>query len=252
MRTIQIVGGGLFAAALLMAVMCAAQDEMPPETEAPPQAVPAHSPHKHVKPSAAVPAPAPAPVPDPAVAAQAPAEEQPHWPVNEQPTQATVTWDSHGLSIDAANSSLQQILKEVSTATGATVDGMNSDERVFGVYGPGQARDVLSQLLQGSGYNVIMVGDQGQGMPRQILLTQRHAGDDAAAPNHNNGGNNSDDDSGDSGDDDPPQPMNVRPGFPGGPPRNPQQFQQMQQERQERLRQLQQQQQNQQNQNPQN
>ena len=49
---------------------------------------------------------------------------------------------------------------------------MNSDERVFGAYGlRSQARDVLAQLLQGSGYNVIMIGDQGQGTPRQLLLS---------------------------------------------------------------------------------
>lgn len=248
MRAIQIVCSGLFAVAILAAVPCAAQDQMPPETEAPPPAVPMH-PHKHARPSTV--SPAPAQTPDPPVQAAQAAPEQPHWPVNDQPAQATVTWDSHGLSIDAANSSLQQILKDVSTATGASVDGLSGDERVFGVYGPGQARAVLSQLLQGAGYNVMMVGDQGQGAPRQIVLTQRKEGDDQAGQNRNNGNNNAgDDDSSDSSDDD--QPVNVHPGFPGGPPRTPQQFQQMQQERQERMRQLQQQQQNQQNQNPQN
>ena len=50
-------------------------------------------------------------------------------------------------------------------------------------YGPGPARDVLSQLLQGSGYNVVLIGDQGQGTPREIVLSLRHAGacNDAAA-----------------------------------------------------------------------
>jgi hypothetical protein len=62
---------------------------------------------------------------------------------------------------------------------------MGTDERVFGTYGPGQARDVLSQLLQGSGYNVIMVGDQGQGAPRRIVLSIRPApGEQPAAANN--------------------------------------------------------------------
>jgi hypothetical protein len=53
--------------------------------------------------------------------------------------------------------------------------------RIFGAYGPGQPRDVLSQLLEGSGYNVLMIGDQGQGAPRQIVLTPRRSGDTQGA-----------------------------------------------------------------------
>lgn len=105
-----------------------------------------------------------------------PAPEMPLWPVNEKAAAATVTWDSHGLRIEAANSSLRQILKDVSTATGAKVSGLDADERVFGTYGPGPAHDVLSQLLQGSGYNILMTGDQGQGTPREITLTSSSHG----------------------------------------------------------------------------
>jgi hypothetical protein len=104
--------------------------------------------------------------------AQAP--EKPKWPVFDHPTDASILWDSRGLTIDAANSSLQQILKDVSTATGVKVEGLSSDERVFGTYGPGLARDVLSELLQGSGYNMIMVGDLGQGAPRKITRQPNH------------------------------------------------------------------------------
>jgi len=35
------------------------------------------------------------------------------------------------------------------------------------------ARDVLSELLDGSGYNVLMIGDQGQGTPRTLVLTAK-------------------------------------------------------------------------------
>ena len=85
-------------------------------------------------------------------------------------------WNSQGLRIDAANSSLQQILKDVSTAIGVKYHGLNADQRVFGTYGPGPARDVLSQLLDGSGYNVLMIGDHGQGTPRQVVLTRQPTG----------------------------------------------------------------------------
>ncbi len=97
----------------------------------------------------------------------------PKWPVNDKPVPAEVNWDSHGLRIHAANSSLAQILGDVSTATGTKVVGLAHDERVFGIYGPGPARDVLSQLLQGSGYNIVMMGGEGSGAPLQVLLTAR-------------------------------------------------------------------------------
>ena len=174
-----------------------------------------------------------------------PEPEQPKWPAFDPAAQASVVWDSHGLRIDAANSSLQQILKDVSTATGAKVDGLANDERIFGAYGPGQARDVLSQLLQGSGYNVIMIGDQGQGTPRQILLSPRQAASNqgAARPAQNNSNDEDNDVEEQPATPDPVAP--ARPGFPpGGPPRSPQQImQEMQQRQQMQQQQLQQQQQ---------
>jgi hypothetical protein len=87
-----------------------------------------------------------------------------------------VVWDSHGLHVEASNSSLEQILKDVSTATGAKLEGFSADQRVFGSYGPGTAREVLSQLLDGSGYNVVLIGDQGEGTPREIVLSSKPTG----------------------------------------------------------------------------
>ena len=103
----------------------------------------------------------------------APEPELPHWPAYDHPAPARIVWDSHGLRIEAANASLSEILTEISTLTGAHVDGFATDARVYGQYGPGSARDVLSQLLEGTGYNVIMIGDLGQGAPRQLLLSTR-------------------------------------------------------------------------------
>lgn len=104
-----------------------------------------------------------------------PAPPKPNWPINSAPAPATITWDSHGLGIKAANSSLQQILEDVGTATGMKVEGTVPDQRVFGAYGPGPARDVLFQLLHGSGYNVLMIGGPGNGVPSRIVLTARSA-----------------------------------------------------------------------------
>lgn len=188
-----------------------------------------HATHIRKRPSAAHPAAAPDPI---AVQPVTPPEpEKPKWPAFDPASAPTVVWDSQGLSINATNASLQQILKDVATETGAKIDGMTTDQRVFGVYGPGQAKDVLSQLLQGSGYNVIMIGDQGQGTPRQVLLSARQSGA-ATPPVAHPAPANGDDDSEAEEPAESPEP--VRPQFaPGGPPRNPQQFMQDMQRRQE-------------------
>jgi hypothetical protein len=191
--------------------------------------------HTHKRPSAAQPAVAPAPV-DPTPAAP-PVPETPKWPVFDQPAPASVVWNGRGLSIDASNSSLQQILKDVSAATGAKVEGLSTDQRVFGAYGPGRARDVLSQLLQGSGYNVIMIGDQGGGTPRQVLLSVREAANTQSIAKNTPTNNNDDDDADDPAP--PPEPVPIRPGF---PPRSPQQIMQEMQQRQQQMQQQQQQQ----------
>jgi hypothetical protein len=124
-----------------------------------------------------------------------PEPERPDWPVNNQPVAATVTWDSHGLRIVAANSSLRQILDDISEATGTVIQGLGTDKRIYGTLGPGTAREVISQLLQGSEYNILMVGDQGQGTPRQIMLTPRNATASSKTASKETAKTNDDDDS---------------------------------------------------------
>ena len=188
--------------------------------------------HPH-KPLAAAHMQSSAPQAPAAQATPAAAPEEPKWPANEKPTPASITWDSQGLRIDATNSSLAQILTDVSTFTGANVEGFDFDQRVFGVFGPGTARDVLSQLLQGSGYNVLLIGDQGQGTPRSIMLSSRHPGTTPAATSTTTP---SSDDDNDVEEQPQPQPAAppIQPAFPPNRmPRTPQQMQQMMQQRQQ-------------------
>jgi hypothetical protein len=157
----------LFFSAALAAQTSPAQTT---SSSAPP-AAPIHKHvHPHKKPAAAVLAPPPAPAPAPVL------PPPPNWPANDTPAVASVVYDSRGLLIVASNSSLAQILKDVSTDTGAKVEGMGTDQRIFGTYGPGPAREVLSQLLDGSGYNILMVGDRGEGTPRRIVLSPQAGG----------------------------------------------------------------------------
>jgi len=188
--------------------------------------------HPHKKPAAAKLAAQPAPVPAPAPVLPPP----PNWPARDKPAEASVVWDSRGLLIQASNSSLDQILKEISLKTGATVEGMGADERVFGTYGPGPARDVLAQLLDGSGYNILMVGDMGQGTPRRIVLSGRPSATGQPSGNANPGANNENEQENDQEADQPQLPPNpsvqapyTQPGpngAPAVPVRTPQQIMQ--------------------------
>lgn len=114
------------------------------------------------------------------------AANTPNWPVNQAPKPAVVQWDSHGLSIHAQNSSLKEILNEIAEKTGAKLEGFvpggSTDQRVFGEYGPGTTDNVLAQLLNGSGYNVMMIGDQGQGTPQEIVLSKPSAASSEPPP----------------------------------------------------------------------
>ena len=215
---------GIVLLAVLVATLSVAQMLRAQTPATAVSSTPAHKrAHPHKRPAAAK-----AQSPAPPAETKPPEPELPNWPANEKPSPASVTWDSQGLRIDAANSSLAQILHDVATATGATVEGFDSDQRVFGAFGPGPAREVLCQLLQGSGYNVLLIGDQGQGTPREILLSLRHAGSATAAVNPAPARDE------DADTDEQPQPSQppIRPGaFPGGRPQlTPQQMQQQRQQ----------------------
>ena len=195
----------------------------------------------------------------PAVAEAAPAVEAPpapllpDWPVNDHPKPARVVWDSHGLRVEASNSSLDQILHEVAADTGAKVEGMNQDQRIFGNFGPGPARDVLTQLLDGSGYNLLLIGDMGQGTPRQIVLSTRSTGSGQPAARQSRP--QEEEDTAEEPDPQPepvqmqpqpqpqPQQMQGNPFGGGGAPRSPQEIMQEMQQRQQQMQQQQQQQQ---------
>lgn len=230
----------IFAAALLAAapLIAAAQQtaSLPAAAE-----TTAHKPiHHHRRTATMLTAPA---TPAPAAQAIPATPKPPDWPVNDRPTEATVVWNSQGLRIDASNSSLGQILKDVATATGAKVEGLAQDQRiasqrVFGSYGPGSARDILIKLLDGTGFNLLLIGDQGQGTPREIVLSAKPTG---AAPPVANGQPDANDDN-DNADDQPqpqPQPQpppNMNNGFaPGAVPRTPQQIMLEMQQRQQQL-----------------
>lgn len=86
------------------------------------------------------------------------------------------------LRVEANNSELRQVLQDVSRESGMAIQGQVKDERIFGSYGPGEPSAVLTDLLSGQGYNILIVGGGPQGAPRQLLLTDRNGSPSLAPP----------------------------------------------------------------------
>jgi hypothetical protein len=61
------------------------------------------------------------------------------------------------------------------------INGLGNDERVFGNFGPGAPRDVLADLLNGTAYNLVLLGDLSNGAPRELILTPATHGGEAPA-----------------------------------------------------------------------
>jgi hypothetical protein len=97
----------------------------------------------------------------------------------QSPTAPQVSYRNGLLTIDAPNSTLSSILRAVQSQTGATMDvpsGAGSD-RVAMRLGPGQPRDVLNTLLNGTKFDYMILGVAGQpGAVQRVILTPKLAG----------------------------------------------------------------------------
>lgn len=148
---------------------------MPPRTvlNEPPAAQPAQAAPKPKAEPAAKPAkPSPVIPAKPASRASAPSI------LNQAAQPAKVSLASGKLTIEAHNSSLSDILRQIAKAGSMKVDGLPANaaaKRIFGQYGPATPREVLTDLLTGSGYNVIMAGLTPAGTPRELALSPRAA-----------------------------------------------------------------------------
>jgi hypothetical protein len=265
MRAKLISRCAVLLACMAVPLACAAQVMQNPGTL--PDGQRARFPRRHLQDQDGTPAvpstqqPA-APTAQPAATAAAspaagPAEHAPTAPslLDKPPQPARIVLAAGQLSVSADNSSLTDILHGLAASSGMKIDGLGPDQRVFGTYGPGNPREILSSLLDGAGYNVIMIGDSTAGTPLDLILTQRNNTPvSTAQPNAYAQQDNDDQDD---------VPLNVNP--PAGEPvqtprtpgpanapqnpsnnfRNPQQMlQEMQQMRQQQMQQQQQQQDN--------
>ena len=95
--------------------------------------------------------------------------------------QAKIQFSNGILTVNASNSSLNQILRDIAHLTGMTITGGVTDERVFGVYGPADTATILTALLDGTGSNLLIVQGHGQS-PRELVLTPRQGGPTPPSP----------------------------------------------------------------------
>jgi hypothetical protein len=95
---------------------------------------------------------------------------------------AQIVFSDGSLSIHADNSSLAAILHQIAGNSGMKIEGLGGDERVFGNFGPGAPRDVLADLLVGTAYNQVLLGDLSNGAPRELILSPATRGGASAQP----------------------------------------------------------------------
>jgi hypothetical protein len=95
-----------------------------------------------------------------------------------------VSFQNNELTIVAPNSTLSDILRAVRKLTGAEIDVPAAPERVVTHLGPGPAREVLADLLNGSRFNYVLLGAPGnEAMLTRVVLVQKQTQPAVAANN---------------------------------------------------------------------
>jgi len=85
-----------------------------------------------------------------------------------------VTYENNQLTINAPNSTLADILRAIRKLTGAEIEIPSAPERVVTHLGPGPARDVIADLLNGSRFNYVLLGSptDSNGLTRVVLVAK--------------------------------------------------------------------------------
>jgi hypothetical protein len=85
-----------------------------------------------------------------------------------------VTFENNQLTIVAPNSTLADILRAVRKQTGAEIEIPAAPERVVTHLGPGPARDVVAELLNGSRFNYVLLGSPADqsALTRVVLVAK--------------------------------------------------------------------------------
>jgi hypothetical protein len=98
------------------------------------------------------------------------------------PVAPQVSYQNSQLTIVAPNSTLGDILRAIKKQTGAEIDIPSAPERVVTHLGPGPAREVLAELLNGSRFNYVLLGSStdNASLARVVLVVK--TGPDSVSP----------------------------------------------------------------------
>lgn len=85
-----------------------------------------------------------------------------------------VSYQNNQLTIVAPNSTLADILRAVRKQTGAEIEIPAAPERVVTHLGPGPARDIVAELLNGSRFNYVLLGSPSDesALTRVVLVVK--------------------------------------------------------------------------------
>jgi len=98
------------------------------------------------------------------------------------PVPPQVTFQNGQLTIVAPNSTLGDVLRAVHKLTGAEIDIPEAKERVATRVGPGPARDVMAELLNGSRFDYVLLGSaEDQNALTRVVLVAKSAPDNTSA-----------------------------------------------------------------------
>ena len=101
------------------------------------------------------------------------------------PVPPQVSYQNAQLTIVAANSTLGDILRAVRKQTGAEIEIPVATERVVTHLGPGSARDVLAELLNGSRFNYVLLGSPADNaVLTRVVLVAKTGPDNVGTPNN--------------------------------------------------------------------
>ena len=100
------------------------------------------------------------------------------------PIAPQVSYQNGQLTIVAANSTLGDILRAVKKQTGADIEIPAATDRVVTHLGPGPARDVMAELLNGSRFNYVLLGSpEDASLLTRVVLVAKSP--DTPNPNNN-------------------------------------------------------------------
>jgi hypothetical protein len=99
-----------------------------------------------------------------------------------------VSFQNGQLTVVAPNSTLGDVLRAIKKQTGADIDVPAANERVVTRLGPGPARDVIAELLNGSRFNYVLLGSaDNANLLTRVVLVPKTPGVETAVANNNPG-----------------------------------------------------------------